>query len=61
METLCGITVRQKKKRALENKQVEATRLTTDGNKLCSIQRLYDDTKWETLQKRRIKHKLYRR
>ena len=42
-------------KRTVENIQLEAARIVT---KVCSIQRLYDETKWETLQKRRTKHKL---
>ena len=45
-------------KRALENIQVEALRITTGGTKVCSIQILYDDSKWETLQTRRNYHKL---
>ena len=45
-------------KRIVENIQLEAARIVTGGTKLCSIQRLYDETKWETLQKRRTKHKL---
>ena len=45
-------------KRALENIQVEALRITTGGTKVCSIQKLYDDSKWETLQTRRNHHKL---
>ena len=46
-------------KRTIENIQLEAARLVTGGTKLCSFQKLYDDTKWETLQKRRSKQKLY--
>ncbi|MCG7868088.1 MAG: reverse transcriptase family protein [Candidatus Thiodiazotropha taylori] len=46
-------------KRIVENIQLEAARLITGGTKLCSIQKLYDDTKWETLEKRRSKQKLY--
>ena len=38
-------------KRIVENIQLEAARIVTGGTKLCSIQRLYDETKWETLQK----------
>ncbi|MEW8548206.1 MAG: reverse transcriptase family protein [Candidatus Thiodiazotropha sp.] len=45
-------------KRALENIQVEALRITTGGTKVCSIQKLYDDSNWETLQTRRNNHKL---
>ncbi|MEW8547655.1 MAG: hypothetical protein AB2693_29455, partial [Candidatus Thiodiazotropha sp.] len=45
-------------KLALENIQVEALRITTGGTKVCSIQKLYDDSKWETLQTRRNNHKL---
>ncbi|MES9994357.1 MAG: hypothetical protein ABW098_20600 [Candidatus Thiodiazotropha sp.] len=46
-------------KRSVENVQLEAARLVTGATKLCSIQRLYDETKWETLQQRRDKHKLF--
>ena len=47
----------------IENKrivdiQLEAARIVTGGTKLCSIQRLYDETKWKTLQKRRTEDKL---
>lgn len=45
-------------KRTLESVQVEALRITTGGTKVCSIQKLYDDSQWETLQKRRYNHKL---
>lgn len=46
-------------KRTVENMQLEAARFVTGGTKLCSIQKLYEDTKWETLVKRRIKQELY--
>lgn len=45
-------------KRALENIQIEALRIVTGGTKVCSIQKLYDDTKCETLSKRRYEQKL---
>ena len=45
--------------RSVENVQLEAARLVTGATKLYSIQRLYDETKWETLQRRRNKHKLF--
>ena len=35
-------------KRIVENIQLEAARIVTGGTKLCSIQRLYDETKWKT-------------
>ena len=38
-------------KRVVESIQLEAARIVTGGTKLCRIQRLYDDTKRETLQK----------
>ena len=46
-------------KRTIENIQLEVARLVTGGTKLCSFQKLYDDTKCETLQKRRSMQKLY--
>ena len=45
-------------KRALENIQDEALRITAGGTKVCSMQKLYDDSKWETRQIRRNHHKL---
>ena len=36
-------------KRALENIYIEALRITTGETKVCCIQKLYDDSKWETL------------
>ena len=46
-------------KRNLESIQIEAARIITDATKLCSIQKLYDDTGIQTLQKRRNNHKLF--
>ena len=45
-------------KRALENIQVEALRITTGDTTVCSMQKLYDASKRETLQTRRILHNL---
>ena len=42
-------------KRTIEIIQVEALRITTGGTKVCSLQKLYD----ETLEKRRHKHNLF--
>ena len=46
-------------KRNLESTQIEAARIITGATKLCSIQKLYDDTGIQTLQKRRNNHKLF--
>ena len=46
-------------KRNLESIQIEAARIITGATKLCSIQKLYDDTGIQTLQKRRNSHKLF--
>ena len=48
-------------KRNLESIQIEAVRIITGATKLhvCSIQKLYDDTGIQTLQKRRNNHKLF--
>lgn len=45
-------------KRKIENIQTEALRIVTGGTKLCSTQKLYDETNCETLTKRRYKQKL---
>ena len=44
--------------RALESIQIYACRIISGGTKLCSIQNLYDETGFETLQERRQKHRL---
>lgn len=44
--------------RALENIQIDAARIISGATKLCSIQKLYDETGIETLRERRKKHKL---
>ena len=44
--------------RALESIQIDACRIISGGTKLCSIQKLYDETGFETLQERRQKHRL---
>ena len=45
-------------KRSFENIQLDAARIFTGATKLCSIQKLYDDTGLEPLDSRRGKHKL---
>ena len=45
-------------KSKIESVQIEAMRIVTGATKLCSIAKLYDDTGWETLQRRRYKQKL---
>lgn len=44
-------------KRLLEKVQLEAARIVTGATKLSSIQKLYSDTGWDTLQSRQTKHK----
>jgi hypothetical protein len=41
----------------LENVQIEAARIVTGGTRLVSINSLYKETGWETLQARRENHK----
>ena len=41
----------------LENVQIEAPRIATGGTRLVSINSLYKETGWETLQARREHHK----
>ena len=48
----------QQEKQELEKIQIEAPRIVTGTTKLVSIQALYDETVWETLESRRYKHKL---
>ena len=49
---------KQYEKLELDKIQNEAARIVTGTTKLISIQSLYDDTKWETLEERRRKGKL---
>ena len=44
---------------ALEKVQVEAARIVTGETKLVSLDMLYRETGWETLESRRRYHKLY--
>ena len=48
----------QYEKAELDKIQNEAARIVTGTTKLVSIQALYEDTKWETLEERRRKSKL---
>ena len=45
-------------KQELEKIQIEAARIATGASKLISIRNLYNKIGWETLEKRRINHKL---
>lgn len=45
-------------KKYIESIQIEAMRIVTGATKLCSIAKLYEDTRWETLQVRRNRQKL---
>ena len=48
----------QYEKAELDKIQNEAARIVTGTTKLVSIENLYEETKWETLEERRRKHKL---
>ena len=48
----------QQEKQDLEKIQLEAARIATGTTKLISIQNLYDETRWEQLETRRMNHKL---
>ena len=48
----------KEEKSKLESVHIEAMRIVTGATKLCSIEKLYKDTGWETLQTRRNKQKL---
>ena len=48
----------QQEKHDLEKIQLEAARIATRTTKLVSVQKLYDETGWETLDVRRRKHKV---
>ena len=45
-------------KKHLDAIHVEAARIVTGGTKLCSIDKLYSELGWDSLQSRRNKHKL---
>ena len=45
-------------KNQLESIHIEAARVITGATKLCSIEKLFADLGWESLQKRHNKHKL---
>ena len=45
-------------KKYIESIQIEAMRIVTGATKLCTIAKLYEDTRWETLQVRRNRQKL---
>ena len=51
-------TIKFHSKRALESIQIDACRIIRGGTKLCSIQKLYDETGFETLQERHQKYRL---
>ena len=44
---------------ALEKNHIEAARIVTGTTKLVSLDKLYQETGWETLEERRKKHKPY--
>ena len=48
----------QNKINALEKIQIETARIATGATKLVSLDTLYLETGWESLEKRRHKHKL---
>ena len=55
--TSCGITVPQKAKKNLDARHVEAARIVTGGTKLCSVDKLYSELGWDSLQSGHYKHK----
>ena len=48
----------KQEKQDLEKIQIEAARIATGTTKLVSLQKLYEEIGWETLEARRKKHKL---
>ena len=48
----------QSEKQELKKNQIEAARIATDATKLVSIAALYRETRWDSLDERRRKHKL---
>ena len=48
----------QQEKHYLEKNQLEAARIATGTTKLASVQKLYDEIGWKTLDVRRRKHDL---
>ena len=56
--TSCGITVPQKAKKNLDTIHVEAARIVAGRTKLYSIDKLYSELGWDSLQSRLNKRKL---
>ena len=48
----------QENKKSLENIQLDALRISTGATKLCSVQKLYNETGFQTLESRRKKQKI---
>ena len=48
----------QSEKQELEKNQIEAARIATGATKLVSVAALYRETRWDSLDERRRKHKL---
>ena len=48
----------QYEKDEIEKVQIEAGRIVTGATKSCSIQKILEETKWDTLAFRRYKHRL---
>ena len=44
---------------AVEKIQIDAARILTGTSNLVSLEKLYNETCWETLEQKRQKHKLY--
>ena len=55
---IVGDNCLQYEKQELEKNQVEAARIATGATKLVSIAALYKESRWDSLDKRRKKHKL---
>ena len=58
MRTLFGITAAIMKNRNSKKIQIQAARIVSSATKFISVQHLYNEFGWETLEKRRLNHKL---
>ena len=58
MQILYGTIVNNYEKEAIEKVQWEAARIVTGTTKSCSRVKLLEDTGWDTMEKRRYKHRM---
>ncbi len=58
MQIPFGITAPNSEKDDVDKIQIEAARISTGATRLVSIESLYEEIRWETLEKRRQLHKL---